>query len=79
MNKVCHFPDTFFNSKSSEGNSYDTERKKYSWIFSEKPKVNKNIFSLKKNPQKTKTQLNNTKKLKLIEDHLSFSVNKIMP
>lgn len=45
----------------------------------EKTKVNKNIFSLKKNPQKTKTQPNNTKKLKLIEDHLSFSVNKIMP
>lgn len=79
MNKVCHFPDTFFNSKSSEAIPITQKEKKYSWIFREKTKVNKNIFSLKKNPQKTKTQPNNTKKLKLIEDHLSFSVNKIMP
>lgn len=49
MNKDCHFPDTFFNSKSSERNSMTQKEK------------NKAEYEAKK-PQKDKNKDKNTKK-----------------
>lgn len=44
MNKVCHFPDTFFNSISSERNSMTQKEKNKAEYEAKKPMLMKNIF-----------------------------------
>lgn len=43
MNKVCHFPDTFFNSKS-ERNSMTQKEKNKAEYEAKKPMLMKNIL-----------------------------------